>query len=160
MHRLPHQFALLAVVPLRDDEGVLPMPGSLWQWSNWSWEISIVLPLAILFAWYGFGAIHRGRQPGIFRQHFAFVFGWILLALALVPPLHRLGDVLFSAHMLWHEVLLLLAASLFAASHPGVTLLYAFRQNMRQPVGATAVRIERLPIALQHLSFFLSGVLF
>jgi len=99
--------------------------------------------------------------------------------------------------MLQHEILLLIAAPLFAAAHPGVTLLYALPQSMRRRFGATIATVEKLPLfspvlspigaflfhaaalwlwhipylyqatldsdlvhAAQHLSFFLSGVLF
>jgi putative membrane protein len=127
---------------LRDDEGLLPTQGTLWRAENWSWALSIITPLFILVIWYGIGAIRRSRQAQLGRRHLAFAAGWISLLLALVSPLHRLGDVLFSAHMLQHEILLLLAAPFIAASHPGVTLLYAMPRIIRQPLGARITRIE------------------
>jgi len=182
---------------IQDDLVPLPTPATWHTWSNWSWEVSIVVPLLVLLIWYVIGAVRRGSQPKLARQHAAFAAGWISLALALVSPLHRLGDVLFSAHMLQHEILLLIAAPLMAAARPGVTLLYALRTDSRQPVGSAIARLERHPIiaillsplaaflvhalalwawhipflyqatldsdlihASQHLSFFLSGVIF
>lgn len=192
-----HLAVLLASPILRDEEGALPTPGTLWHGDNWSWELSIVIPLFALLIWYGIGAARRGRKAGLGKHHLAFAAGWASLFIALVSPLHRLGDVLFSAHMLQHEILLLIAAPLFAASHPGVTLLYAMPRNTRQPAGAWLAKMEHaaplsmifsplgafllhaatlwlwhIPYlyqatlesdfihALQHLSFFLSGVLF
>ncbi|HEY4049162.1 MAG TPA: cytochrome c oxidase assembly protein [Acidobacteriaceae bacterium] len=192
------QFVGLFTMPiLRDDDGPLPMPGTLWQPENWSWEFSIVFPLFLWGIWYLIGAIRRGQQDGLTKHHVAFAAGWTALFLALVSPIHRLGDVLFSAHMLQHEVLLLIAAPLVSASHPAVTLLYAISRNTRQPIGSWIRNVEHAPPlsvmlaplgaflihaaalwlwhipylyqatlesdpihALQHLSFFLSGVLF
>ena len=182
---------------LRDEEGLLPTPATLWHWSNWSWELTVVIPLLILLVWYLAGAIRRGGHAALAWHHIAFAAGWISLALALVSPLHRLGDVLFSAHMLQHEILLLMAAPLIAAARPGVTLLCVFPRPCRQPLGALVVRIEKTCViallmaplgaflfhaaalwlwhipylyqatldsdivhAAQHLSFFLSGVVF
>ncbi len=196
---MPHLLNLaLSVAPtLRDEEGMLPTPGTLWHWYNFSWELSITVPLLLLLVWYVVGAVRRGRHRHLISRHLPFAAGWISLAFALVSPLHRLGDVLFSAHMLQHELLLLIAAPLFAAAHPGVTLLYALPHSIRQPFGATIAKIERQPPfslvlspiaaflfhaaalwlwhipslyqatlrsdlvhAAQHLSFFLSGVVF
>jgi putative membrane protein len=139
-------FALWIISIPRDDEGPLPTPGTLWHWNNWTWESSIFLPLILLFVWYFMGMM---RRPGIYRlrwRHAAFLSGWTALFLALVSPLHRLGDVLFSAHMLQHEVLLLIAAPLIAASHPSVTMLYAFPLSGRRSVGGWVSRIERVQI--------------
>lgn len=192
------QFVAVFTVPiLSDEDGPLPTPGTLWHRDNWSWELSIVLPLLVGGIWYLIGALRRGRQHGIARQHLTFAAGWITLFLALVSPLHRLGDVLFSAHMLQHELLILIAAPLVSASHPGVTLLCAISPSTRRPLGfrirnlehaslfslifaplgaflihAAALWLWHIPYlyqatiesdfvhALQHLSFFLSGVLF
>jgi putative membrane protein len=182
---------------LFDDEGVLPVPGSLWNRGSWSWELPILIPLFVFLILYGIGAVRRGRQAKLRKHHLAFAAGWMSLLFALISPLHRLGDVLFSAHMLQHEILLLIAAPLIAASHSGVTILYAVPRNLRRPVGAWTTSIEKstplsiifFPLgafilhaaalwlwhipylyqatlesdfihALQHLSFFFSGVLF
>jgi putative membrane protein len=134
----------LAAFVLLDGEGPLPTHGTLWHWGNWSWELSITAPLALFLLWYLIGAIRRGRQRGIGKHHMAFAAGWISLFLALVSPVHRLGDVLFSAHMLQHEILLLLSAPLIAASQPGVTLLYALPRSSRRPIGAGVMKFEQL----------------
>jgi putative membrane protein len=175
----------------------LPTAETLWHADNWSWELSIVIPLSLILFWYSIGAFRRGAQPRLFKHHMAFAAGWCSLFVALLSPLHRLGDVLFSAHMLQHEVLFLIAAPLIAACHPGVTLLYAMPPNIRRSMGSWIAQVESAPLlsivflplgafllhaaslwlwhipqlyqatlesdlihALQHLSFFLSGVLF
>lgn len=194
----PCQFVAMFTAPiLSDEDGALPTPGTLWHRENWSWELSIILPLVFWGIWYLIGVLRRGRQNDIAKHHLAFAAGWTALFLALVSPLHRLADVLFSAHMLQHEILLLIAAPLVSASHPGVTLLYAISPSTRRPLGfwiryvehasplslifaplgaflihAAALWLWHIPYlyqatiesdfvhALQHLSFFLSGVLF
>ena len=49
---------------------------------------------------------HRTLGDGLLRA------GWLTLALALVSPLHPMGEVLFSAHMTQHELLVVVAAPL------------------------------------------------
>ena len=175
----------------------LPRPEDLWALHNWTWELSIILPLAVGGLLYLFGAKRR-RGAWLLRwRHLAFVTGWSFLTFALVSPLHRLGDALFSAHMLQHEFLILLAAPLIAAAHCSVTFLYAFPQQWRRVIGGEIARFERHPAisllsapllawilhavalwvwhipslyeatvrsdlihALQHLSFFLSALVF
>jgi putative membrane protein len=196
MH-MPINLAIFVLLPAGDDEGPFPVPGELWHWSNWSWELTITIPLLLLLVWYVAGANRRTTSSRLMPRHLAFAAGWTFLTLALVSPLHRLGDVLFSAHMLQHEILLLIAAPLFAAAQPGVTLLYAFPRILRGRLGGRVATFEKLPVfslllaplgaflfhaaalwlwhlpylyqatldsdlvhAAQHLSFFLSGVVF
>lgn len=193
-----HLSSAVMLVPLtQDDEGPLPIPGTLWQWGNWTWELSITLPLLLLLVWYLIGVRQRSNLHNLRLRHAAFFTGWLSLFLALVSPLHRLGDVLFSAHMLQHELLLLIAAPLISLSHPSVTMLFALPISGRRWVGgllshiaevppvslllsalgafllhAAALWIWHIPFlyeatlksdlvhSVQHLSFFLSGVLF
>jgi putative membrane protein len=138
-------FAFITIAPvMSEEEGLLPTPVSLWSKDNWSWELSLVVPLLLLLVWYAAGAIRRGSHARLVKHHLAFAAGWSSLFLALVSPLHRLGDVLFSAHMLQHEIMLLISAPLIAAAHPSVTLLYAMPRNSRQPVGVWITRIENI----------------
>lgn len=180
-----------------EDSEVLPTPDDLWAWKHWTWELSITIPLTLLAVWYLSGSIRRRHGILLFWRHVAFWSGWLSLAVSLLSPLHQLGDSLFSAHMLQHEVLILLAAPLIAWSHPAATLLYALPIVFRRPVGGLVSRIERHPVmamctgplaswllhavalwgwhipslyqatvtsdgvhALQHLSFFVTGLIF
>lgn len=163
----------------------------------WSWEPQIVLPLAILLVIYLAGAVRRGQIYVLWWRHTSFFAGWLSLFLALTSPIHELGEQLFSAHMLQHEILILVSAPLISASHPGATCLWAFALRGRAEIGAWMHRIERMrfvcflatplvawlleavalwvwhiPVlyqatlqsdwihAAQHLSFFLTAVLF
>src|SRR4051812_33164396 len=70
-------------------------------WIAWSFDPGVVIPLVLAAFLYLRGArTARGITP---RQQACFWAGWTILALALVSPLHPLGEVLFSAHMGQHE---------------------------------------------------------
>src|SRR5437879_2266574 len=92
----------------------------------WSWEAAIVLPLATLLVIYGTGSLRRGSISILTWRHISFFAGWMTLFFALTSSIHELGEQLFSAHMLQHEILILISAPLISLSHPGATLLWAF----------------------------------
>lgn len=85
-------------------------------WHHWSWAD---LPLLLLLgALYGRGLLslwgRAGTGKGIRRgQAGAFAAGLILLTVALVSPLDFLSGQLFSAHMVQHLLMVLVAAPLF-----------------------------------------------
>jgi cytochrome c oxidase assembly factor CtaG len=62
--------------------------------------------------------------------------GWVTLALALVSPVHPLGEALFSAHMAQHELLMVIAAPLLVLGRPLVPFVWALPESWRKPVGA------------------------
>ena len=103
-------------------------------WTAWSFEPGVVIPLALAALLYLRGArASRGITP---RQQACFWAGWTVLALALVSPLHPLGEVLFSAHMAQHEILMLVAAPLLVLSRPLVAFLWGMPFGWRREVGA------------------------
>jgi putative membrane protein len=115
------------------------------MWSEpWSWEPQIVLPLAILLGIYVAGAVRRGQIYLLRWRHAAFFAGWLSLFLALASPIHELGEQLFSAHMLQHEIMILVSAPLIAASHPSPTCLWAFAPRGRAGIGAWVHRVEQM----------------
>ena len=169
---------------------------SVWN-EAWSWEPQIVIPLAVLLVLYLAGAMRRGQVYLLRWRHASFFAGWFSLFLALTSPIHELGEQLFSAHMLQHEIMILVSAPLFSAAHPGATCLWAFAPRGRAEIGSWVHRIEQtglmrflaapliawlleavalwtwhIPVlyqatlqsdwihAAQHLSFFLTAVLF
>ena len=67
-----------------------------------------------------------GRGRGVRRwEAAAYAGGWAALCVALVSPLHPWGEVLFSAHMTQHEVLMVAAAPLLVLGRPVVAFLWA-----------------------------------
>ena len=109
---------------------------------SWSWEPAIVLPLIAFAVIYSWGALRRGGSTLLRWHHACFATGWTTLFLALTSPLHELGERLFSAHMLQHEILILVSAPLISASHPGATLLWAFAPRHRNGIGKWVRRVE------------------
>ena len=55
-----------------------------------------------------------------------------MLALALLSPLHALGERLFTAHMLEHELLMAVAAPLLVLSRPVPALLWGLPRPWRR----------------------------
>ena len=67
-----------------------------------------------------------------------------MLAAAVVSPLHEAGERSFTAHMVEHEILMLVAAPLLVLSRPLAIMLWAFPGSWRRTLGqvsrARAVR--------------------
>jgi putative membrane protein len=102
-------------------------------WTAWSWDPLIVMGLVLsgLLYW-------RGDRPGhgIRRwERAAYWTGWASLVIALVSPLHPAGEVLFSAHMLQHEILMLISAPLIVLGRPLVAYMWGLPEAWRKPVG-------------------------
>ena len=96
----------------------------------WELEPGVVLLLAIPALLYLFG-----RRDADRRRSAYFWGGLAVLAFALISPLHPLGEVLFSAHMAQHEVLMLIAAPLLVLSRPSVPLLRGLPFAARRVAG-------------------------
>lgn len=111
-------------------------------WGAWQWTPSIVVPLLIAGALYVAGVARlwtHGTGRGIRRWEAAsFGTGWLVLALALLSPLHPLGEVLFSAHMVQHELLMVVAAPLLVLGRPIVPWLHAIPLSSRRSIGELA----------------------
>jgi putative membrane protein len=110
----------------------------------WTFEPGTTIPLVIAALLYAAGARRSRGVTG--RQAALFWTGWIVLALALVSPLHELGEVLFSAHMAQHEILMLVAAPLLVLSRPLVPMLWALPLGWRRRTGQWAK--ARIPHAV------------
>lgn len=103
-----------------------PAPG-------WTFDAWVVGPLLLTLAWYGIGWLRlraRGATGGT-RAHW-FWLGWTLLAAALVTPLHEAGERSFSAHMVEHELLMLVAAPLLVLARPVGVALHALPDGARR----------------------------
>ena len=98
----------------------------------------VVLAMALSAGAYGLGAWRlRGRsRHGLARRAGAFAAGWLVLAVALSPPLEALADEHFSAHMLQHELLMVVAAPLLVAAQPLPVWAWALSMPARRSAGA------------------------
>lgn len=142
--RLAAAFAMLLDA---DDAGLTPV--TLWSIHSWRWDLGIIFPLVVFAALYITGAMRQRNSA--WMRHALFAAGWLSLVFALDSPLHPLGEQLFSAHMLQHEILILVSAPLIAASHPGATCLWAFLPRQRGTIGSVVHRIDSTP-AIQFIA--------
>ena len=85
--------------------------------------------LALTAASYAGGVMRLWRNAGIGHgvrvlQAIAFACGCLVIAAALLSPLDELSERLLSAHMVQHELLMVVAAPLLAASQAGVAFAW------------------------------------
>jgi cytochrome c oxidase assembly factor CtaG len=97
---------------------------------TWGAEPGSILALLISAWLYAAGLARTWRASGSghgIRKWEAgcFAAGWVSLLIALVSPLHPWGQVLFSAHMTQHEILMLIAAPLLVLGRPMIPFLRA-----------------------------------
>jgi cytochrome c oxidase assembly factor CtaG len=106
----------------------------------WTFDPWIVLPLAIISALYFAGAVRlwsRTGHPVTKLCHIiAYGAGCISLAIALISPLHWLGERVFTFHMIEHEIVMALAAPLIVLANPIGTLMWGMPANARRLIAA------------------------
>lgn len=100
----------------------------------WSFEPWVIAGLLLTLVLYLFG-LRRIRISVPKWQITSFIAGATALALTLLSPLHRLGSELFSAHMMQHELLMLIAAPLLILGQPGTPVLWAIPVSLRIKLG-------------------------
>ena len=135
-------FSLLATADLGPAAAAheLAAPGAAAGSVTWSFD-PLVVPLVLLSAvLYGVGSWRLWRRslrarPLWHRRAAAFALGWLMLGAALVSPLDSLGGALFSAHMVQHELLMLVAAPLLVLGHPLGVWLWALPAGARAACG-------------------------
>jgi putative membrane protein len=101
----------------------------------WTFDAWVTVPLTLSALWYATGWWRlRGRAhiAGYNGSAAFFASGWLVLAAALVTPVHAAGERSFAAHMFEHELLMLVAAPLLVLSRPLGIALWAFPQPLRQ----------------------------
>jgi cytochrome c oxidase assembly factor CtaG len=106
----------------------------------WTFDPWIVVPLLLSAGLYASGTARLWRHAGMGRgirpwQIGCYGAGWLLLAGALVSPLHWLGEHLFTAHMIEHEIIMACAAPLLALARPIGAFLWAFPAPLRRRLG-------------------------
>jgi putative membrane protein len=85
-----------------------------------------------------------GRKT-VRRWHAAsFAAGWLSLVIALLSKLDALSDILFSAHMAQHEILMLVAAPLMVMGRPFIVMLWSMGAPKRAMVAAAIRRMRIL----------------
>jgi cytochrome c oxidase assembly factor CtaG/cytochrome c2 len=119
-------FVLASICSAHEGEPLQPHD----LWSAWVFAPGIAIPLLISGLWYLLGT---RRAVGLRTWDIScFWTGWISLVIALVSPLHPLGEALFSAHMAQHELLMVVAAPLLVLGRPIVAFLWALPLSLRR----------------------------
>jgi putative membrane protein len=131
-------LTLAAALPLAARAHVAGVPAADW----WSWNLAPWLLALMLLSAGGYAVGVRrlwrnaGRGRGIaLRQAGAFGLGWVALAIALVSPLDALGGWLFSAHMVQHELLMVIAAPLLVLGRPLAAWAWALPASVGRALG-------------------------
>ncbi|HEX2121728.1 MAG TPA: cytochrome c oxidase assembly protein [Thermoanaerobaculia bacterium] len=112
------------------------------------YDILVGLTMAASLALYYRGAMRlRARSERGIRWYegAAFVAGWMAIAAALLSPIDRLADVLFSMHMTQHELLMVVAAPLLVAGRPMIAGVWGLSDRARDAV----LRATRAPATLR-----------
>jgi cytochrome c oxidase assembly factor CtaG len=106
----------------------------------WSFPPEAMIPLYLCAGLYLVGTFRLWRRAGHGRgvrhwQAAAFWSGWTILALCLTSPLGLLSEQLFVAHMIEHEIMVVVAAPLLVVSRPLGAFLWALPMAWRQGLG-------------------------
>lgn len=150
------------------------------------WNAATGVVLIVIGALYTRGLIRLWRSDGgraTVRpwQAAAFAIGWLSVVVALLSRLDVLSDILFSAHMVQHEILMLVAAPLMVLGRPFIVMrLAAVIRLLNRVTGPLFVLVLHAVVlwawhiprlfeaalhddaihAFQHLGFFVTAALF
>lgn len=135
LHRLLPSLLGFFVAPTASAQGsLLAQLSSLgWNWDPW---ILTSLTLASLGYSCGLSRVNktlRRRSFGWMRT-LSFGAGIAALFLALLSPFDALDDQLFSAHMVQHLILLMVAPPLLISGRPALVTLWAFPLAWRRGI--------------------------
>lgn len=128
--------------------GLLPAPvaaqTSQFSQLGWNWNPLILASLGLAVYGYIRGLLRlnsaaRARLFGGLR-YAAFTAGIVTLFSALISPFDTLDDQLFSAHMVQHLVLLMIAPPLLILGRPALACFWAFPLPGRRAIGRVWIR--------------------
>jgi putative membrane protein len=102
-----------------------------WTWDPW---LSAALLASALLYFRGELALRQRAGWLALRPPLCFALGWLSLTLALLSPLDFASDRLFWAHMLQHELLMMIAAPLFVFARPLERYVWALPAALRARV--------------------------
>jgi putative membrane protein len=143
---MPLASAFRILHPLGPLHGVEPGAGTP-LWLRWNLDPLLLLGIALFAAAYLYGIgpyrRRRGLPPVSGWRVAAFDAGTVIFALALVSPLDTISDdYLFSAHMIQHMLIALVAPPLWLLGTPGWLLEPLFHR----PAVARVARLLTNPI--------------
>jgi cytochrome c oxidase assembly factor CtaG len=103
---------------------------------GWTLDPWVIVPLALVLGIFLLGRARlASRSSNPARSPWLFVSGWGVLAFSLVSPLHEAGERSFTLHMIEHELIMLVATLLLAASRSGGILAWGLPAPARRLLG-------------------------
>jgi len=102
---------------------------------GWNLDPVLVLPLLLTLLIYAVGWYRLSRRASAAPRAALFLSGWTVLTLSLVSPLHEAGERSFTMHMIEHELIMLVATLLLAASSAGGVLAWGLPRPLRLALG-------------------------
>jgi putative membrane protein len=105
---------------------------------GWTLDPILLLPLGLALLIYIAGWQRLSRRASRPRAGASpFISGLAVLTLALVSPLHEAGERSFTMHMIEHELIMLVATLLLAASNAGGVLAWGLPRPLRLLLGGS-----------------------
>ncbi len=102
---------------------------------GWTLSPVLIVPLALSLLIYLVGWSRLSNRASMPIRPALFLSGWTVLTLSLVSPLHEAGERSFTMHMIEHELIMLVATLLLAASGAGGVLAWGLPRPLRQALG-------------------------
>jgi putative membrane protein len=98
-----------------------------------AWDVIAVGVLVLGGVLYALGQLRLSQRAAAVRraEWIAFWSGWVVMLAAVLPPLDGLATRRFSAHMLQHELLMLVGVPLMVAGRPIATWLWGIPDAAR-----------------------------
>ena len=115
-------------------------------WGAWTFDPLVVagsIAAAVLYARghrYLGARLDREARSSASRRAMAFACGLATTDLALLSPLHAMSDALFSAHMVQHLVLIVVAVPLLVLARPVRTMLAGLSPRTRRMLARSGSR--------------------
>jgi putative membrane protein len=105
---------------------------------GWEFDPLVLIPLALAPAIFLVGQRRLHQRSSVSRNRsWLFLGGWAVLALSLISPLHQGGEQSFTLHMIEHELIMLVATLMLAASQAGGILAWGLPGPLRRALGGS-----------------------
>jgi len=104
---------------------------------GWTLDPVLVVPLALALLIYLVGWRRLSARAATPVRPALFLSGWTVLTLSLVSPLHEAGERSFTMHMIEHELIMLVATFLLAASSAGGLMAWGLPRLLRSALSGS-----------------------
>lgn len=105
--------------------------------SEWEFNPALIVPLGMALLIYLVGWRRLAARASAPLRPYLFLAGWTVLGLSLASPLHEAGEKSFTMHMIEHELIMLVATLLLAASAAGGVLAWGLPKPLRTALGGS-----------------------